>query len=53
MLTAQVLAIQVGRVAVAVPPGAVVERCTVVLRVVVVYVLSGELHTVVLQQRVT
>lgn len=53
MLAAQVLAVEVGRVAVAVPPGAVVEGGAVVLRVVVVAVFGGELHAVVLQQRVT
>lgn len=53
VLPAQVLAVQVGRVAVAVPPGAVVEGGAVVLRVVVVPVFGGELHPVVLQQRVT
>lgn len=53
MLTAQVLAVKVGGVAVAVPPSAVVERSAVVLRVVVVPVFGGELHPVVLQQRVT
>lgn len=53
VLPAQVLAVQVGRVAVAVPPGAVVEGGAVVLRVVVVPVFGGELHPVVLQKRVT
>lgn len=53
VLAAQVLAVQVGRVAVAVPPGAVVEGGAVVLRVVVVPVFGGELHPVVLQQGVT
>lgn len=53
VLAAQVLAVQVGRVAVAVPPGAVVEGGAVVLRVVVVPVFGGELHPVVLQHRVT
>lgn len=49
VLTTQVLAVQVGRVAVAVPPGTVVEGGAVVLRVVVVPVFGGELHPVVLQ----
>lgn len=53
VLTAQVLAVEVGGVAVAVPPGAVVEGGAVVLRVVVVPVFGGELHPVVLQQSVT
>lgn len=53
VLAAQVLAVEVGRVAVAVPPGAMVEGGAVVLRVVVVAVFGGELHPVVLQQRVT
>lgn len=53
VVAAQVLPVEVGRVAVAVPPGAVVERGTVVLRVVVVQVLGGELHPVVLQEGVT
>lgn len=52
MLTAQVLAVEVGGVAVAVPPGTVVEGGAVVLRVVVVPVFGGELHSIVLQQRV-
>lgn len=53
VLPAQVLAVQVGRVAVAVPPGAMVEGGAVVLRVVVVPIFGGELHPVVLQQGVT
>lgn len=53
VLAAQVLAVEVGGVAVAVPPGAVVEGGAVVLRVVVVPVLGGELHPVVFQQGVT
>lgn len=53
VLAAQVLAVEVGRVAVAVPPGAMVEGGAVVLRVVVVAVFGGELHAVVFQQRVT
>lgn len=53
VLTAQVLAVKVGGVAVAVPPGTVVEGGAVVLRVVVVPVFGGELHPVVLEQRVT
>ena len=53
VLTAQVLAVKVGGVAVAVPPGTVVEGGAVVLRVVVVLVFGGELHPVVLQQGVT
>ncbi len=53
VLTAQVLAVKVGGVTVAVPPGAVVEGRAVVLRVVIVPVFGGELHPVVLQQRVT
>lgn len=50
MLSAQVLAVQVGGVAVAVPPGTMVERSTVVLRVIVVSVFCGELHSIVLKQ---
>lgn len=53
VLTAQVLAVKVGGVAVAVPPGTVVEGGAVVLRVVVIPVFGGELHPVVLQQRIT
>lgn len=53
VLAAQVLAVEVGRVAVAVPPGAMVEGGAVVLRVVVVAVFGGELHAVVFQQSVT
>lgn len=53
VLTAQVLAVEVGRVAVAVPPSTVVEGGAVILGVVVVPVFSGELHAVMLQQRVT
>lgn len=53
VLTAQVLAIKVGGVAVAVPPGAMVEGGAVVLRVVIIPVFGGELHPVVFQQRVT
>lgn len=53
VLTAQVLAVQVGGVAVSVPPRAVVEGGAVILRVVVVLVLGGELHPIVLQQRIT
>lgn len=52
VLAAQVLSVEVGSVAVAVPPGAVVEGRTVILRVVVVLVLSGEFHPVVFEQRV-
>ena len=52
VLAAQVLAVQVGGVAVPVPPGAVVEGGAVVLRVVVVLVFGGELHPVVLQEGV-
>lgn len=48
VLAAQVLAVKVGGVAVAVPPGTMVERGAVVLRVVVVPVFGGELHPVVL-----
>lgn len=53
VLAAQVLAVKVGGVAVAVPPGTMVEGGAVVLRVVVIPVFGGELHPVVLQQRVT
>lgn len=53
VLTAQVLAVKVGGVAVAVPPGTMVEGGAVVLRVVVIPVFGGELHPIVLQQRVT
>lgn len=49
----EVLPVEVGGVAVAVPPGTVVESGAVVLRVVVVQVLGGELHPVVLQEGVT
>lgn len=52
VLAAQVLAVEVGRVTVAVPPGAMIEGGAVVLRVVVVAVFGGELHAVVLQKRV-
>lgn len=52
VLAAQVLAVEVGRVAVAVPPGAMVEGGAVVLRVVVVTVFGGELHAVVFQKGV-
>lgn len=52
VLAAQVLAIEVGCVTVAVPPGAMVEGGAVVLRVVVVAVFGGELHAVVFQKRV-
>lgn len=52
VLAAQVLAVEVGRVAVAVPPGAMVEGGAVILRVVVVAVFGGELHAVVFQKRV-
>lgn len=48
----EVLPVEVGGVAVAVPPGAVLECRAVVLRVVVVQVLGGELHPIVLQERV-
>ncbi len=51
-LAAQVLSVEVGGVAIAVPPGAVVEGCAVILRVVVVLVLSGEFHAAVFEQRV-
>lgn len=53
VLPTQVLAVEVGRVAVAVPPGAVVEGGAVVLRVVVVPVFGGKLHPIVFQQGVT
>lgn len=49
----EILPVEVGGVAVAVPPGAMVEGGAVVLRVVVVQVLGGELHPVVLQEGVT
>lgn len=49
-MTLEVLPVQVGGVAVAIPPGAMVEGGTVVLRVVVVQVLGGELHAVVFQE---
>lgn len=52
VLAAQVLAVEVGGVAVSVPPGPVVEGGAVVLRLVVVSVLGGELHSVVLQKRI-
>lgn len=52
VLAAQVLAVEVGGVAVAVPPGAMVEGGAVVLRVVVVAVFGGELHAVVFEKRV-
>ncbi len=52
VLAAQVLSVEVGGVAIAVPPGAVVEGCAVILRVVVVLVLSGEFHAAVFEQRV-
>ena len=53
VLAPQVLPVQVGGVAVAVPPGPVVEGGAVVLRVVVIPVFGGELHPIVLQQSVT
>lgn len=53
MSTTQVLAIEVGCVAVAVPPGPSIEGGTVVLRVVAVPVLGGEPHAAVLQKGVT
>lgn len=49
---AEVLPVEVGRVAVAVPPGPAVEGRAVVLRVVAVAVLGGEPHAAVLQERV-
>lgn len=49
----EVLPIQVGGVAVAIPPGPVVEGSTVVLRVVIVKVFGGEFHAVVFQEGVT
>ncbi len=52
VLAAQVLSVEVGGVAVAVPPGSMVEGRAVILRVVVVLVLSGEFHPVVFEQRV-
>lgn len=48
----EVLPVEVGGVAVAVPPGTMVESRAVILRVVVVQVLGGELHPVVLQEGV-
>lgn len=53
VLTAQVLAVKVGGVAVSVPPRAMVEGGAVILRVVVIFVFGGELHSIVLQQRIT
>lgn len=53
VLTAQVLAVQVWCVTVAVPPGTVVEWGTIVLRVIIIPVFCGELHPIVFQQRVT
>lgn len=49
----EVLTVQVGRVAVAVPPSTVVEGSTVVFRVVIVQVFGGELHGVVFQERIS
>lgn len=50
VLAAEVLPIQVGHVAVPVPPGSVVEGGAVVLRVIVVLVLGSKLHAVVFEQ---
>lgn len=52
VLPAQVLPVEVGGVAVSVPPRAVVEGGAVILRVVIIPVFGGELHPVVLQQRI-
>lgn len=53
VLAAQVLAVEVGCVAVSVPPRPMVEGGAVVLRLVVVSVLGGKLHSIVLQKRIT